>query len=45
MSLTVHSDALQKGEITTRRYRSYKGLLLGDTGREGRTRDDELSKS
>ncbi|SMF46094.1 ribosome small subunit-dependent GTPase A [Pseudobacteriovorax antillogorgiicola] len=37
-------DALQKGEITNRRYRSYKGLLLGDTGREGRTRDDELEK-
>ena len=37
--------ALQKGEITNRRYRSYKGLLLGDTGREGRTRDDELEKS
>lgn len=37
--------ALRNGEITNRRYRSYKGLLLGDTGREGRTRDDELDLS
>ena len=33
-------EALAEGKITDRRYRSYLGLLLGDTGREGRTRDD-----
>ena len=33
-------DALANGKITERRYKSYLGLLLGDTGREGRTRDD-----
>ena len=33
-------DAVAEGTITQRRYRSYKGLLLGDTGREGRIRDD-----
>lgn len=37
--------ALEAGEIRLRRYLSYKGLLLGDTGREGRTRDDETSKT
>lgn len=31
--------ALDNGEISSRRYQSYKGLLLGDTGREGRVRD------
>ncbi len=38
-------QALHNGKIKNRRYQSYKGLLLGDTGREGRTRDDELSKT
>lgn len=33
-------EALQSGKITKRRYQSYKGLLLGDTGRQGRVRDD-----
>lgn len=32
-------DAVAEGSISARRYRSYVGLLLGDTGREGRTRD------
>lgn len=33
-------EALKAGTISERRYRSYRGILLGDTGREGRTRDD-----
>ncbi len=33
-------QALSEGRINERRWRSYKGILLGDTGREGRTRDD-----
>lgn len=39
-------DAVQAGKISARRYRSYVGLLLGDTGREGRTRDmdDEIDE-
>ncbi|NRA67839.1 MAG: ribosome small subunit-dependent GTPase A [Pseudobacteriovorax sp.] len=37
-------EALHDGKITSRRYQSYKGLLLGDTGRQGRTRDDELEE-
>ena len=31
--------AKERGEISERRYKSYLGLLLGDTGREGRIRD------
>ena len=34
-------DALERGEISERRYKSYLGLLLRNTGREGRTRDEE----
>jgi ribosome biogenesis GTPase len=37
-------EALTRGEIAERRYKSYLGLLLGDTGREGRTRDDILGQ-
>ncbi|MCX6130873.1 MAG: ribosome small subunit-dependent GTPase A, partial [Proteobacteria bacterium] len=32
--------AVAEGRISERRYRSYKGMLLGDSGRQGRTRDD-----
>lgn len=35
-------EALNKGIISQRRYRSYCGLLLGETGREGRVRDDQV---
>jgi ribosome biogenesis GTPase len=35
-------EALNKGAISQRRYRSYCGLLLGETGREGRVRDDQV---
>ncbi|MFW7380308.1 MAG: ribosome small subunit-dependent GTPase A [Oligoflexus sp.] len=38
-------QALADGLISERRYRSYVGLLLGDTGREGRTRDDNLNET
>jgi ribosome biogenesis GTPase len=33
--------ALEAGEIDARRYQSYANLILGETGREGRTRDRE----
>jgi ribosome biogenesis GTPase len=33
-------EAVGRAEISERRYNSYKGMLLGLTGREGRTRDD-----
>ena len=33
-------DAVKDGRISERRYNSYKGILLGISGREGRTRDD-----
>jgi ribosome biogenesis GTPase len=32
--------AVAAGRISERRYRSYCGILQGDTGRQGRTRDD-----
>ena len=32
--------AVAEGTISERRHRSYKGILLGESGREGRTRDD-----
>lgn len=38
-------EALAEGKISERRYRSYIGLLLGDTGREGRTREDTIEQS
>jgi ribosome biogenesis GTPase len=34
--------AVQDGAVSLRRYESYKGILLGTTGREGRVRDLEL---
>jgi ribosome biogenesis GTPase len=34
-------EALAAGKIPEWRYRNYKGILLGTTGREGRTRDLE----
>lgn len=33
--------AVANGAISARRYRSYVGMLVGETGREGRTRDEE----
>jgi ribosome biogenesis GTPase len=36
--------AVAAGQISERRYRSYKGMLLGDTGRQGRTRDENIEK-
>lgn len=36
--------AVEAGEISPRRYRSYCGLLLRDTGREGRTREIEVEE-
>lgn len=33
-------EAVKDGRISERRYNSYRGILLGLTGREGRTRDD-----
>ena len=33
-------QAREKGHLSERRYRSYKGMLLGITGREGRLRDE-----
>lgn len=33
--------AVESGEVNRRRYESYKGILLGSTGREGRIRDIE----
>ncbi len=33
-------QAVADGKISERRYKSYCGMLLGSTGREGRTRDD-----
>ncbi|MES2745364.1 MAG: ribosome small subunit-dependent GTPase A [Bdellovibrionota bacterium] len=33
-------ESVKNGEISERRYNSYKGILLGLSGREGRTRDD-----
>ncbi len=36
--------AVAEGMISERRYRSYQGMLLGDTGRQGRTRDDNTEK-
>lgn len=35
----VVRDAVDKGEISRARYKSYLGILLGATGREGRIRD------
>jgi ribosome biogenesis GTPase len=35
-------QAVQNGAISERRYESYKGILLGTTGREGRVRDLDL---
>jgi ribosome biogenesis GTPase len=35
-------NAVKEGQIDSRRYSSYKGILLGTTGREGRVRDIEL---
>jgi ribosome biogenesis GTPase len=32
-------QAAEDGLISSRRYESYKGILQGTTGREGRTRD------
>lgn len=37
--------AVAEGSISERRYRSYKGILLGETGRAGRTRDDTREES
>lgn len=34
-------DAVAAGTVNRRRYESYKGILLGSTGREGRVRDIE----
>lgn len=36
--------AVEEGVISQRRYRSYCGLLLRDTGREGRTRELDLDE-
>jgi ribosome biogenesis GTPase len=36
--------AVAAGEISERRYKSYKGILLGDTGRQGRLRDQITGK-
>jgi ribosome biogenesis GTPase len=36
--------AVAAGDISERRYKSYKGILLGDTGREGRIRDQNTGK-
>src|SRR5690606_9537448 len=33
-------EAVKDGRISERRYGSYKGIVLGISGREGRTRDD-----
>jgi ribosome biogenesis GTPase / thiamine phosphate phosphatase len=35
--------AVESGEIKPWRYRSYVGILLGETGREGRTREMEVA--
>lgn len=37
----VIKDAVEAGTVSRRRYESYKGILLGSTGREGRVRDIE----
>ena len=39
----VHK-AIESGAITQRRYQSYRGMLQGTTGREGRVRDIEASR-
>ena len=36
--------AVAEGLISERRYRSYKGMLLGDSGRQGRTREDKSGR-
>jgi ribosome biogenesis GTPase len=33
-------DAMERGEISEWRYKSYLGILLGETGREGRVREE-----
>ena len=38
-------EAVKKGTISERRHNSYKGILLGISGREGRTRDDSREAS
>ncbi len=40
----VVRDAVEAGKITRWRYRSYLGILLGATGREGRVRDLPLTE-
>lgn len=37
--------AAEDGRISTRRYQSYRGILQGTTGREGRVRDIEIDES
>lgn len=36
------TGALQRGVISSRRYDSYRGILMGTTGREGRVRDMDI---
>src|SRR5690606_33316642 len=35
-------EAVDTGSIFERRYHSYAGILLGTTGREGRTREEDM---
>ncbi len=35
-------DAVERNEVALRRYQSYRGILQGTTGREGRVRDIEI---
>ena len=37
-------EAVESGKISRWRYKSYLGLLLGTTGRQGRTRDHEVEE-
>lgn len=38
-------QAVAEGRVSSRRHKSYVGILQGETGREGRTRDDHREES